>query len=74
MFLLQVFNPPDYNNPFSIKNHNEVLRCFAILGTQIYVFLLALITSLPPKSSLPLKRDSNTVMENKIFMMTITLM
>ncbi|XP_034336261.2 maestro heat-like repeat-containing protein family member 1 isoform X2 [Magallana gigas] len=28
----QVFNPPDYNNPFSIKNHNEVLRCFAILA------------------------------------------
>ncbi|XP_061166579.1 maestro heat-like repeat-containing protein family member 1 isoform X3 [Saccostrea echinata] len=28
----QVFNPPDYNNPLSIKNHNEVLRCFAILA------------------------------------------
>ncbi|XP_056020899.1 maestro heat-like repeat-containing protein family member 1 isoform X2 [Ostrea edulis] len=28
----QVFNPPDYSNPLSIKNHNEVLRCFAILA------------------------------------------
>ena len=35
MFLclyLQVFAPTDYNNPLSIKNHNEVLRCFAVLG------------------------------------------
>ncbi|OWF48217.1 Maestro heat-like repeat-containing protein family member 1 [Mizuhopecten yessoensis] len=28
----QIFNTPDYNNPNSIKNHNEVLRCFAILA------------------------------------------
>ncbi|XP_060075327.1 maestro heat-like repeat-containing protein family member 1 isoform X2 [Ylistrum balloti] len=28
----QIFNPPDYNNPNSVKNHNEVLRCFAILA------------------------------------------
>ncbi|KAK6184716.1 hypothetical protein SNE40_007128 [Patella caerulea] len=28
----QVFVPIDYNNPMSIKNHNEILRCFAILA------------------------------------------
>ncbi|KAL3859489.1 hypothetical protein ACJMK2_009708 [Sinanodonta woodiana] len=28
----QIFTPPDFNNPLNIKNHNEVLRCFAILA------------------------------------------
>ncbi|KAL5022847.1 hypothetical protein ScPMuIL_002002 [Solemya velum] len=28
----QVFAQPNYNNPLSIKNSNEVLRCFAILA------------------------------------------
>ena len=30
--VFQVFAPTDINNPLSIKNHNEVLRCFAVLG------------------------------------------
>ncbi|KAJ8303306.1 hypothetical protein KUTeg_019702 [Tegillarca granosa] len=28
----QIFAPLDYTNPMSVKNHNEVLRCFAILA------------------------------------------
>ncbi|XP_012944683.1 maestro heat-like repeat-containing protein family member 1 isoform X2 [Aplysia californica] len=28
----QIFHPVDYTNPNSIKNHNEVLRCFAIIA------------------------------------------
>ncbi|XP_052816666.1 maestro heat-like repeat-containing protein family member 1 isoform X2 [Mya arenaria] len=28
----QVFSPVDYNNPLSMKNHNEVLRCFAVIA------------------------------------------
>lgn len=30
----QVSAPVDYSNPPTIKNHNEVLRCFSILGTK----------------------------------------
>ncbi|BFZ13379.1 hypothetical protein BsWGS_16418 [Bradybaena similaris] len=28
----QIFQPVDYNNPMSIKNHNELLRSFAIIA------------------------------------------
>lgn len=28
----QVFAPVDVNNPLSMKNHNEVLRCFAVIA------------------------------------------
>ena len=35
----QVFAPTDYNNPLSIKNHNEVLRCFAVLGKYSIQYL-----------------------------------
>ncbi|XP_074645058.1 maestro heat-like repeat-containing protein family member 1 [Tubulanus polymorphus] len=27
----QVCHSPDYSNPYTIKNHNELLRCFAVL-------------------------------------------
>ena len=43
MFLclyFQVFAPTDYNNPLSIKNHNEVLRCFAVLGKYSWYTVL----------------------------------
>ncbi|KAL4234897.1 Mroh1p [Mactra antiquata] len=30
----QVFAPVDYNNPLSMKNQNEVLRCFAVIATS----------------------------------------
>ncbi|XP_077982268.1 maestro heat-like repeat-containing protein family member 1 [Glandiceps talaboti] len=28
----QVCIPPDYGNPMTVKNHNELLRCFAVLS------------------------------------------
>lgn len=31
---LQVSSPVDYSNPPTVKNHNEVLRCFSLLGTK----------------------------------------
>ncbi|XP_064639982.1 maestro heat-like repeat-containing protein family member 1 isoform X2 [Lineus longissimus] len=40
----QICQAPDYNNAMSIKNHNEVLRCFAVLtrsfSDRIVGFLL----------------------------------
>lgn len=30
----QVSAPVDYSNPPTVKNHNEVLRCFSLLGTK----------------------------------------
>lgn len=41
---LQVCGPVDYSNPPTVKNHNEVLRCFSILATtfpdRLIVFVL----------------------------------
>ena len=28
----QACNLPDFSNPVSVKNHNEVLRCFSVLS------------------------------------------
>ncbi|KAF4088237.1 hypothetical protein AMELA_G00080220 [Ameiurus melas] len=40
----QVCSPVDYNNPPTVKNHNEVLRCFTILANtfpdRLMVFVL----------------------------------
>ncbi|XP_030638186.1 LOW QUALITY PROTEIN: maestro heat-like repeat-containing protein family member 1 [Chanos chanos] len=40
----QVCSPVDYNNPPTVKNHNEVLRCFSILANtfpdRLIVFVL----------------------------------
>jgi len=32
MLFAQILLPIDYRVPASIKNHNELLRCFAVLG------------------------------------------
>lgn len=41
---LQVTQPLDYSNPHTIKNHNEVLRCYAVLNSifsdRVISFLL----------------------------------
>ena len=31
-FFHQACSLPDYSNPISVKNHNEVLRCFSVLS------------------------------------------
>lgn len=35
---LQVSIPVDYSNPPTVKNHNEVLRCFSLLGIEALVY------------------------------------
>jgi len=34
----QISQPIDYRVPASIKNHNELLRCFAVIGQHCPVF------------------------------------
>ncbi|XP_018587460.2 maestro heat-like repeat-containing protein family member 1 [Scleropages formosus] len=45
----QVSAPLDYNNPSTLKNHNEVLRCFSILASafphRLIAFLLQRLES-----------------------------
>ena len=34
---------PDFSNPVSFKNHNEILRCFSVIGrlmSSVFQFLL----------------------------------
>jgi len=33
----QISQPVDYRNPASVKNHNELLRCFAVIGQHCAV-------------------------------------
>ncbi|XP_053350115.1 maestro heat-like repeat-containing protein family member 1 isoform X1 [Clarias gariepinus] len=40
---LQVCSPVDYNNPPTVKNHNEVLRCFTILANAFPDRLMAFV-------------------------------
>lgn len=40
---LQVSIPVDYSNPPTVKNHNEVLRCFSLLGIEALVCLFVFI-------------------------------
>ncbi|KAL4629859.1 maestro heat-like repeat-containing protein family member 1, partial [Arapaima gigas] len=39
----QVSAPVDYNNPSTLKNHNEVLRCFSILASTFPDHLIAFL-------------------------------
>ncbi|XP_028837282.1 maestro heat-like repeat-containing protein family member 1 isoform X2 [Denticeps clupeoides] len=39
----QVCVPVDYSNPPTVKNHNEVLRCFTILATTFHDRLLVFV-------------------------------
>lgn len=39
----QVFAPVDISNPLSIKNHNEVLRCFAVLARSFSGKLIGIL-------------------------------
>ncbi|XP_052059790.1 maestro heat-like repeat-containing protein family member 1 isoform X2 [Mytilus californianus] len=41
----QIINPPDYKNPQSIKNHNEVLRCLAIIARSFSGKLTGILLS-----------------------------
>lgn len=47
---LQVSIPVDYNNPPTVKNHNEVLRCFSLLGIKALVCLFVCLHELHVKS------------------------
>lgn len=42
----QVSIPVDYSNPPTVKNHNEVLRCFSLLGIVALVFLFVFMNCL----------------------------
>lgn len=35
---MQISSPVDYSNPPTVKNHNEVLRSFSLLGTEAFIF------------------------------------
>jgi len=41
---MQICQPIDYRISASVKNHNELLRCFAVLGLY---FILELFNTLP---------------------------
>ena len=43
MLFAQVSQPIDYRQQASVRNHNEVLRCFAVLGILNYLRLIITI-------------------------------
>lgn len=36
----QACNLPDFSNPVSVKNHNEVLRCFSVLSKYTRLLIM----------------------------------
>jgi len=41
ILFMQISQPIDYRIPASVKNHNELLRCFAVIG-QYFVYAVTL--------------------------------
>ncbi|GAA6103654.1 maestro heat-like repeat-containing protein family member 1 isoform X1 [Tachysurus ichikawai] len=72
----QVCSPVDYNNPPTVKNHNEILRCFTVLAKtfpdRLMVFVLQRLENNNERnriSSLAVLRhlinSTTSIMENK---------
>ncbi|XP_076846747.1 maestro heat-like repeat-containing protein family member 1 isoform X2 [Brachyhypopomus gauderio] len=72
----QMCSPVDYNNPPTVKNHNEVLRCFTILAKsfpdRLMVFVLQRLENSNERTRLGslavlrhLINSTTSIMENK---------
>ena len=65
---LQVCQPHDYANPMTVKNHNELLRCFAVLGSVTILSLsfckFCILCHLPKHCSLIAKVKYDATCQN----------
>lgn len=61
----QISTPVDYSNPPTVKNHNEALRCFSLLGTEAFIFVFVFFL-IPPILLKKVSREMGTVAEEQL--------